>query len=241
MRISSLAVITPVHASHTIFLQCLSRSLIDLEAEWIVALDGHSELPKLPRSPDLVLASPRVYGASSSRNRCLASVSAEMVATVDADDVCIPEGICKAATRIDENTGACGYASYNFCNSLGDINMFSEDTKHLTKNKTWQPGEIAEYYFSMRNAETRWFKPFRSNCAVFSTDALMDAGGWSAMPVLEDLHLLMKINRESSVDQITDAGTWRRLHQKQTSQAETYLQERQYWDAFLAKQSGTSD
>lgn len=234
----SIAVITPVHQSHISFLPELSRSLQPMEAVWVVGLDGFREIPSLPRQPDILLRSDREHGAASTRNRCLAYTETEMAAPIDADDLAEPEGIFAAAAEMRSNRdlGACGYASPNFNKSRGDINLGDFGSG---QNRTWQPGEIWREYASQPDTPDRRFSPFRANCAVFRADALTEAGGWTAMPVLEDLDMLLKINKTFPVGQTDKTGIWRRIHPQQTTKNIGYFQEKAAWNKILAKKFGT--
>lgn len=88
-----------------------------------------------------------------------------------------------------------------------------------------QPDDISE----------KWFKPFRSNCVIYETAVVKEAGGWPAMSVSEDLGLLLKVNSTHPGIQVSHSGIHHRLHPQQATASETYEHERGVWDIFLGE------
>ena len=144
-----ISVITPISPSHKIFLPELAES-VDLlkkitKAEWVVCCDGFpvEDLEINGVYPDVSLENSKPEGISISRNRCLASVSGNLISPIDADDIICPHGLGTAAETIkyDNKIGWCGYASQDFDATHQKARIIGEDL-----NKFWDTNECLEYF-----------------------------------------------------------------------------------------------
>lgn len=200
-----------------------------LSAEWIVCLDGadDSRLPEMTSYPDATVANRHKSGISIARNRCLASASGNMIAPVDADDIIVPHGLGVAEETIkhDQSIGWCSYASQ-------DLNIGHEKSRVVgsSVDRRWDVSECRQYFINKsESGEDNWFDAFRANCVVYLADVLCSVGGWGGMPILEDLDLLFRVNRNHTGYQTSDVGILRRLHPSQTTKTDTYLDEKPVW------------
>ena len=230
-----ISVITPISPDHKIFLPELAES-VDLlkkitNAEWIACCDGFpvEDLEINEIYPDIKLENTKPEGIAMSRNRCLAAASGNMIAPIDADDIISPHGLGTAAETIkyDRHIGWCGYASQDFDATHQKARIIGEDAE-----KSWSINECLEYFLEL-SGEDVWFDAFRANCVVYFRDALEKAGGWPAMPILEDLATLFRVNRKHTGRQISNIGILRRQHKRQTTRTDNYLTEKIIWTRFM--------
>lgn len=202
----------------------------------LVCFDGCEPPNGWKQEPfDDVFVFGRHCGTSAARNRCLIGTSSQYLMPIDADDIAICEGIAASLEELQKHRSAkwAAFKSPDFTVVPGDGTPFGPYREWTARE--WRKWEAVQWWESHQpgNPSEKYFQPFRSNCVIYETAAVKEAGGWPAMPVSEDLGLLLKVNSRHPGIQTQHSGIHRRLHPQQTTQNEGYEADRAIWDFWL--------
>jgi cellulose synthase/poly-beta-1,6-N-acetylglucosamine synthase-like glycosyltransferase len=158
--------------------------------EWLVQLDGdHGTSP-----PAGVVADPRTrvehngrqLGIAATRNRALSRAAAPLLLNVDSDDVPTTSALAELpAAFADPDVGL----------AFGDWVEHWPDRDPWTPAMRFQPGRLAPGTLSRIWAAECWV-PLHLAGAMWRTDAVLAAGGWSATVGGADIGLLLGVDAQ---------------------------------------------
>ncbi len=156
--------------------------------EWLIQLDGLEQI----ELPDPVRGDPRVaieangrkLGIAATRNRALARATAALVLNADSDDVPTTAALAGLAPAFEDPT--VGLAFGDWIERWPDRPPWTPPTR-FTPGRL-KPGTLSEIW----GAE-RWV-PLHLAGAMWRTDAVLAAGGWSATVGGSDIGLMLGVD-----------------------------------------------
>jgi cellulose synthase/poly-beta-1,6-N-acetylglucosamine synthase-like glycosyltransferase len=158
--------------------------------EWLIQLDGEngSTLP-----PD-VAADPRTrvernerqLGIAATRNRALSRTVAPLLLNVDSDDVPTTAALTQLSPAFEDPSVGL---------SFGDWVEHWPDRAPWTPAPRFEPGRLEPGLLSHIWAAERWV-PLHLAGAMWRTDAVLAAGGWSATAGGADIGLLLGVDAQ---------------------------------------------
>jgi hypothetical protein len=156
--------------------------------EWLIQLDGE----RGTSPPEAVLADPRTrlerngrqLGIAATRNRALSRAAAPLLLNVDSDDV--PTGAALTDLPPAFADPAVGLA-------FGDWVEHWPDRDPWTPTVRFDPGRLKPGTLSSIWAAERWV-PLHLAGAMWRTDAVLAAGGWTATVGGADIGLLLGVD-----------------------------------------------
>ena len=158
--------------------------------EWLLQLDGErgTEMPAEIASDPRVRLEPnrRQLGIAATRNRALSRAAAPLLLNVDSDDVPTPAALAELPRAFADP--AVGLA-------------FGDWVEHWPERDPWspelrfEPGRLAPGTLSRIWAAERWV-PLHLAGAMWRTDAVLAAGGWSATLCAADIGLLLGVDAD---------------------------------------------
>jgi glycosyltransferase involved in cell wall biosynthesis len=229
-----ISVLTPVHASARPYLADTARSLLDQELptgwefEWIVqadGLDGNRLRPDFPDDPRIQFeADGAALGPAMTRNLGLARATGEFVQPLDADDLLLPGALATLAAAID--------AHPQIHWAFGQAADLMPDGSRVTFDP-WIPpaGLMPAGRLSSWVASHNGQSPIPCAGVAYRTTTLRAVGGWAALPVGEDVALLVTVSALTDGWQ-DSATTW--LYRQHPDQISRHPAQPQ-WSA-IAKQ-----
>ncbi len=156
--------------------------------EWLIQLDGErgTELPAE------VLADPRTrverngrqLGIATTRNRALSRAAAPLLLNVDSDDVPTTAALAQLAPAFEDRSVGLAF---------GDWVEHWPDRESWTPNVRFDPGRLEPGTLSGIWGVERWV-PLHLAGAMWRTDAVLAAGGWSATVGGADIGLLLGVD-----------------------------------------------
>jgi Glycosyl transferase family 2 len=156
--------------------------------EWLIQLDGQgpSELPHvILDDPHVAVdANGRQLGIAATRNRALARATAPLLLNADSDDVPTVAAL-RALTPVFEDP-AVGLAFGNWIERWPDREPWTPSARFAPGRQ--EPGTLSQIW----GAE-RWV-PLHLAGAMWRTDAVLAAGGWSATVGGSDIGLLLGVD-----------------------------------------------
>jgi cellulose synthase/poly-beta-1,6-N-acetylglucosamine synthase-like glycosyltransferase len=158
--------------------------------EWLIQLDGErgAELPaEIVSDPRVrVEGNGRQLGIAGTRNRALSRSAAPLLLNVDSDDVPTTAALAELPQSF-EDPGV-GLA-------FGDWVEHWPDRDPWTPEVRFAPGRLAPGTLSRIWAAERWV-PLHLAGAMWRTDAVLAAGGWSATLGGADIGLLLGVDAD---------------------------------------------
>jgi cellulose synthase/poly-beta-1,6-N-acetylglucosamine synthase-like glycosyltransferase len=156
--------------------------------EWLIQLDGSGEI----ELPDVVMSDDRVrvdsngrrFGIAVTRNRALARSAAEMLLNADSDDVPTVAALDALAPVFEDPH--VGLAFGDWIELWMDREPWRPSARFSPGRQ--EPGKISEIW----GAE-RWV-PLHLAGAMWRTDAVLAAGGWSATVGGSDVGLMLGVD-----------------------------------------------
>lgn len=184
----------------------------EVDVQWIIALDGPGRLPSFPQAHEIITIE-RHSGVATTRNMALSLASGDYCMALDADDLLEAEGIHKAIQLFSQRT--VDQAAWIAGNRL---TIEGEHTRHWHGRNQWGAKYLAWDWTSPF--------PFHSNTVVYRLPVLWEIGGWPAMPVCEDVGLVLEVSERYgglAIREVMARGrTWEGQHEKSLR----YLQEK---------------
>ncbi len=158
--------------------------------EWLLQLDGDGERPHA--LPPAITDDPRVaverngrqLGIAATRNRALARARGPLLLNVDSDD--LPRGAALSALTPEFADPSLGLA-------FGDWVEHWPDREPWTSSVRFAPGRVAPGTLSRIWGEERWV-PMHLAGAMWRTDAVLAAGGWTATVGGCDIGLMLGVD-----------------------------------------------
>lgn len=160
----------------------------DREWEWLLQLDGdgHHDLPAAvaadPRCS--IERNGRQLGIAATRNRALARAAAPLLLNVDGDDLPTGQALTALAPAFDDPEVGLAF---------GDWVEEWPDRKPWTSPARFGPGRIDPGTLSSIWAQERWV-PLHLAGAMWRTDAVLAAGGWTATVGGSDIGLMLGVD-----------------------------------------------
>jgi hypothetical protein len=156
--------------------------------EWLIQLDGE----RGSEPPAEVLADPRTrlerngrqLGIATTRNRALSRATAPLLLNVDSDDVPTPAALTELPPAFDDP-----YVGLAF----GDWVEHWPDRDPWTPDVRFDPGRLEPGTLSGIWAAERWV-PLHLAGAMWRTDAVLAAGGWTATVGGADIGLMLGVD-----------------------------------------------
>ena len=155
--------------------------------EWLIQLDGDAPLdvPQEIRADDRAAleANGRQLGIAATRNRALARTTAPLLLNADSDDVPTPAALDALAPAFDDLTVGLAF---------GDWIEHWPERGSWTPEPRFHPGRLAPGTLSAIWGEDRWV-PMHLAGAMWRTDAVLAAGGWTATLGGSDIGLMLGV------------------------------------------------
>ena len=156
--------------------------------EWLIQHDGDGSAPV----PEAVAVDPRVavesngraLGIAATRNRALGRARGRLLLNADADDV--PEAAAFTAL-------ASAFSDHTVGLAFGDWVEHWPDREPWSPQPRFEPGRLAPGRLSAIWAQERWV-PMHLAGAMWRTDAVLAAGGWTATVGGSDIGLLIGVD-----------------------------------------------
>jgi Glycosyl transferase family 2 len=183
--------------------------------EWLIQLDGDrpAELPAAVTDDERVAAEPngRQLGIAATRNRAVARAEAPLLLNVDADDVPTPAALGALTPAFADP--AVGLA-------FGDWIERWPDREPWTPSVRFEPGRQEPGTLSRIWGAERWV-PLHLAGAMWRTDAVLAAGGWSATVGGSDIGLMLGVDADwASVYVPVTTFTYHHHHEQVTASRE---------------------
>jgi Glycosyl transferase family 2 len=163
-------------------------SASDVDWEWLIQFDGERsiELPSRVLSDARVVvdANGRQLGIAATRNRALARATAGLLLNADSDDVPTVAALGSLAPVFEDPT--VGLAFGDWIEDWPDREPWVPTARFAPGRQ--QPGTLSRIW----GAE-RWV-PLHLAGAMWRTDAVLAAGGWSATVGGSDIGLMLGVN-----------------------------------------------
>jgi len=158
--------------------------------EWLLQLDGDGDGPRT--LPPAITGDPRVaverngrqLGIAATRNRALARARGPLLLNVDSDD--LPREAALSALAPEFADPSLGLA-------FGDWVEHWPDREAWTSSVRFAPGRVAPGTLSRIWGEERWV-PMHLAGAMWRTDAVLAAGGWTATVGGCDIGLMLGVD-----------------------------------------------
>jgi hypothetical protein len=156
--------------------------------EWLIQLDGErasalpAEVVADPRA--LVERNGRQLGIAATRNRALSRADAPLLLNVDSDDVPTGQALTDLAPAFDDPTVGLGF---------GDWVEHWPDRDPWTPDVRFDPGRLEPGTLSRIWGAERWV-PLHLAGAMWRTDAVLAAGGWTATLGGADIGLMLGVD-----------------------------------------------
>jgi glycosyltransferase involved in cell wall biosynthesis len=224
--LTGVSVITAVHPDKVSFLSEAYASVVaqqGVDWTWLLQIDGRgAEIPvSLERDARVHIAATGVsMGTAATRNRALLRVETPLTVNLDADDLLEPGALAVLGEAVSRRR------SIGFV--WGDVVDFAPDgSSELAKKGSPYPlGCISPGVI-----EAHWLKT-GSDGLFFSgicwrTDVLLEVGGWSALPGMEDTDLVLAASHKYAGFRIPDVVQRYRIHRDQTTLSDFYIRERE--------------
>ena len=156
--------------------------------EWLIQLDGDTpgDLPPEIAADRRVVAQAngRQLGIAATRNRALARSTAPLMLNADSDDVPTPAAIDALAPAFEDPTVGVAF---------GDWIEHWLDRDPWTPEPRFAPGRLLPGTLSAIWGEERWV-PLHLAGAMWRTDAVLAAGGWTATVGGSDIGLMLGVD-----------------------------------------------
>jgi len=185
--------------------------------EWLIQLDGErdralpAEVAADPRTQ--VERNGRQLGIATTRNRALSRATAPLLLNVDSDDVPAREALTDLPPAFEDPAVGLGF---------GDWVEHWPDRDPWIPDVRFDPGRLEPGRLSQIWAAERWV-PLHLAGAMWRTDAVLAAGGWTATVGGADIGLLLGVDAEWASfyvpvttftyhhhgDQVTASDEWR--------------------------------
>jgi glycosyltransferase involved in cell wall biosynthesis len=158
--------------------------------EWLIQLDGDvgaSLPPELTADPRTrVERNGRQLGIAATRNRALSRSRAPLLLNVDSDDVPTPAALSELPTAFEDPSIGLAFGDWVEC---------WPDRDPWTSPPRFQPGRLEPATLARIWAAERWV-PLHLAGAMWRTDAVLAAGGWSATAGGSDIGLLLGVDAQ---------------------------------------------
>ena len=162
----------------------------DTSWEWLIQLDGDApgDVPPDVAADERVALEPngRQLGIAATRNRALARTTAPLLLNADSDDVPTPAALDALAPAFENP--AVGLA-------FGDWIELWPDRDPWTPTSRFQAGRLKPGTLSAIWGEERWV-PLHLAGAMWRTDAVLAAGGWTATVGGSDIGLMLGVDAD---------------------------------------------
>lgn len=156
--------------------------------EWLIQLDGEARtaVPQPIRADHRVAveANGRQLGIAATRNRALSRTAAPLLLNADSDDVPAPSALDALAPAFEDPT--VGLAFGNWIEHWPDRRPWIPEPR-------FDPGRLAPGTLSRIWGEERWV-PLHLAGAMWRTDAVLAAGGWTATVGGSDIGLMLGVD-----------------------------------------------
>jgi glycosyltransferase involved in cell wall biosynthesis len=186
----SVAIITALapRPGHRLVETHLALDASRIDYEWLIQVDDEAA----GDLPVMLLTDPRVrieangqrVGIAATRNRALARADAPLVLNADSDDVPVPGAIERLAIAFEDPSVGLAF---------GDWIEHWPDRDQWIPTPRFTPGWLAPGTLSRIWYDEHWV-PFHLAGAMWRTDAVLAAGGWSALLGGSDIGLLLGVD-----------------------------------------------
>ncbi|WP_330233961.1 glycosyltransferase [Nocardia sp. NBC_00508] len=217
-----ISVITPAYRPQPAFLAEAYQSLYEQvlpagwEWEWLIQADGNEELPLPPAARD----DPRVQPASgprsgpgTTRNLALERSTGTLIQNLDADDILLPNALANSINVLTEHPRI-GWTTCRALDLLPDGSLISVDTD--PPEGELPRGSVFESWWA-RNYALR----VHPATICIRRELLIAVGGWMALPIAEDIGMLLAVSTYAPGWFIGDVGLHYRKHPDQTTPSNT--------------------
>ena len=156
--------------------------------EWLIQLDGAAlgDIPHEIRADDRTAleANGRQLGIAVTRNRALARATAPLLLNADSDDVPTPAALDALAPAFEDPTVGLAF---------GDWIELWPDRDPWNPSPRFDPGRLSPGTLSRIWGEEHWV-PLHLAGAMWRTDAVLAAGGWTATIGGSDIGLMLGVD-----------------------------------------------
>jgi glycosyltransferase involved in cell wall biosynthesis len=156
--------------------------------EWLIQLDGESGARLPPEvaadSRTRVERNGRQLGIATTRNRALSRARAPLLLNVDSDDIPTPAALTELPRAFEDPSIGLAFGDWVEC---------WPDRDPWTPAPRFEPGRLEPATLSRIWAAERWV-PLHLAGAMWRTDAVLAAGGWSATVGGADIGLLLGVD-----------------------------------------------
>lgn len=154
--------------------------------EWVIQVDG-PQAPPVPDDPRIrVAVNGRPLGIALTRNRALARVRAPLILNADSDDVPVPGALDVLARAFDDPEVGMAFGDW--------VEVWPDGTT-WTPEITFEPGVVAAGAITAAYDADGWM-PMHLAGAMWRTDAVLAAGGWTAISGGADIGLMLGVDAQ---------------------------------------------
>lgn len=187
----TISLVTPVLAGLDEYLPALYESIETQQMpdgwkwEWLVQEDGETTDParRLPDDPRIHFDTGTRGRAATARTLALARATGELMRTVDADDILLPGALARDIDALTTNP-AIGWV----VSPAVDLWPSGET---VTGPRDPESGPLPDR--ALYNGESRGLLPVLGCTLAAHSDLIRAVGGWQALPVDEDVALLVAV------------------------------------------------
>ncbi|HET9103826.1 MAG TPA: glycosyltransferase family 2 protein [Solirubrobacteraceae bacterium] len=190
MAAPEISVLTALadRAEHRLAEVHATLTAVPVSWEWLIQHDGEG----LPSVPEAIAADPRAViesnrrrlGIAATRNRALGRARAPLLLNADADDVPEPAALTALPGAFADPTVGLAF---------GDWIERWPDREPWSPQPRFAPGRLAAGHLSAIWASERWV-PMHLAGAMWRTEAVLAAGGWTATVGGSDIGLLIGVD-----------------------------------------------
>ncbi|MBF6171532.1 glycosyltransferase family 2 protein [Nocardia blacklockiae] len=217
-----ISVITPVYRPREDFLADAYESLCDQslpsgwEWEWLIQVDGEDELPLPRRAMEDARVKPSSGphgGPGMARNLALERSAGTLIQNLDADDILCPNALARNIEIFTKNPEV-GWTTSRALDLMPDGRLVRVDADRIEGRIT--RGVLAEEW---------WLRGYTLTVhpatICIRRELVIAVGGWMALPVGEDIGMLLAVSTFAPGWFIGEVGLHYRKHPGQTTPSDT--------------------